>query len=53
MTDDAAIITETLERVANWVADPAPLVFQRLFADTPERVDLFVRDTSGLVPGSA
>ena len=51
MTDDVAIITETLERVADRVPDPMPLVFQRLFAETPELKDLFVRDTDGLVRG--
>jgi hemoglobin-like flavoprotein len=51
MTNDAAVITETLERVAERVADPMPLVFQRLFRDTPDLEDLFVRDSDGLVRG--
>jgi hemoglobin-like flavoprotein len=51
MSDDAAIITETLERVAERVGDPMPLVFQRLFAEKPEIEDLFIRDKGGLVRG--
>jgi hemoglobin-like flavoprotein len=51
MTDDAAVITATLERVADRVGDPTPLVFERLFADTPGLEDLFIRDPSGLVRG--
>jgi len=51
MTDDAAIITDTLERVAERVGDPTPLVFQRLFLETPEAEALFIRDADGLVRG--
>jgi hemoglobin-like flavoprotein len=51
MTDDAAVITRTLERVAERVGDPMPLVFRRLFQETPELEGLFVRDTDGLVRG--
>jgi hemoglobin-like flavoprotein len=51
MIDDAAIISETLERVAERVGDPAPLVFRRLFAESPEVEDLFIRDADGLVRG--
>jgi hypothetical protein len=51
MTMRAAVITETLERVAERVGDPIPLVFQRLFKETPELEDLFIRDTDGLVRG--
>lgn len=51
MTNDVTVITETLERVADRVTDPTQLVFQRLFAETPELVDLFVRDTDELVRG--
>src|ERR1700721_26113 len=51
MTDDAAIITQTLERVAERVGDPMRRVFQRLFRETPEVEALFVRDTEGLVRG--
>jgi hemoglobin-like flavoprotein len=51
MTDDAAIITQTLERVAERVGDPIPLVFERLFAEIPEAEALFIRDTGGLVRG--
>ena len=48
---DADVITATLERVAERVGDPMPLVFQRLFRETPEVAALFVRDTDGLVRG--
>jgi hemoglobin-like flavoprotein len=51
MTEDAAVITETMERVAERVGDPTPLVFQRLFAESPEVEDLFIRDPAGLVRG--
>ncbi len=51
MSDDAAIITETLERVAERVGDPTPLIFERLFAEIPEAEALFVRDKGGLVRG--
>ncbi len=51
MSDDAAIITETLERVAERVGDPMPLIFKRLFTEIPEVQALFVRDQGGLVRG--
>ncbi len=48
---DAAIVTQTLEQVAERVGDPTPLVFERLFRASPEVEALFVRDTDGLVRG--
>ena len=51
MENDAAIITETMERVAERVGDPIPLIFARLFAEIPEAEALFVRDKGGLVRG--
>lgn len=51
MSDDAAIIVETLERVSARAGDPMPLVFERLFAEMPEVEALFVRDKGGLVRG--
>jgi hypothetical protein len=51
MSDDATVITKTLERVAKRVGDPTPLVFRRLFAEQPEVEDLFIRDPAGLVRG--
>jgi hemoglobin-like flavoprotein len=51
MSDDTAVITETLERVAELAGDPTPIVFERLFAEIPEVEALFVRDKSGLVRG--
>ena len=51
MSDDAAIIVETLERVSARAGDPVPLVFDRLFAEMPEVEALFVRDKGGLVRG--
>jgi len=51
VSEDAAIITETMERVAERVGDPAPLIFQRLFAEVPEAEALFIRDNGGLVRG--
>ena len=51
MRDDAAVITETLDRVTERVADPMPLIFERLFAEMPEVEALFIRDKGGLVRG--
>jgi hemoglobin-like flavoprotein len=51
MTDAAEIITATLDRVAERVGDPIPLVFDRLFRETPELEALFIRDADGLVRG--
>jgi hemoglobin-like flavoprotein len=51
MSDDATVITNTLERVADRVGDPLPLIFERLFAEIPEAEALFVRDNGGLVRG--
>jgi len=51
MSDDAATIADTLERVAERVGDPTPLIFERLFAEMPEAEALFVRDKGGLVRG--
>jgi hemoglobin-like flavoprotein len=51
MSDDAALITDTLERVAERVGDPMPLIFERLFAELPEAEALFIRDKGGLVRG--
>ncbi len=51
MSDDAAIIVETLERVSARVGDPMALIFERLFAEMPEVEALFVRDKGGLVRG--
>lgn len=49
---NGALILETLERAAEACADPAPLVYQRLFALRPEFEPLFVMDTDGGVRGS-
>jgi hemoglobin-like flavoprotein len=51
MSEEAAIITETLERVAERVGDPTPYVFRRLYDEKPEIEALFVRDVAGLVRG--
>ena len=51
MINDADVITKTLECVSQRIGDPTQLVFQRLFADSPEIEDLFIRDPSGLVRG--
>lgn len=51
MRDDAAVITETLERVSARAGDPMPLIFARLFAEHPETEALFIRDKGGLVRG--
>src|ERR1700761_9401614 len=51
MIDDAAVITQTLERVGERVGDPTPFVFRRLFEESPETAGLFIRDADGLVRG--
>src|SRR5665213_2772 len=51
MSAAAAVITETLERVAERVGDPMPMIFERLFAEMPEAEPLFIRDKGGLVRG--
>jgi hypothetical protein len=51
MTDDAAIVSDTLEQVAHRVGDPTPHVFRRLFREMPETEALFIRDAGGLVRG--
>ncbi len=48
----ADLIAESLERAAEACADPAPLVYQRLFALRPEFEALFVMDTDGGVRGA-
>ncbi len=48
----AALILDTLERAGETCADPAPLVYARLFALRPEFEDLFVMDSDGGVRGS-
>ena len=51
MSDDAAIITATLDQVVQRVGDPVPMVFAHLFRETPAIEALFVRDPDGLVRG--
>jgi hemoglobin-like flavoprotein len=51
MSDDAAIITATLDQVVERVGDPVPMVFAHLFRETPEIEALFIRDSDGLVRG--
>jgi hemoglobin-like flavoprotein len=46
-----SLITESLELVAERCGDPAPLVYERLFADAPQMAALFVRDADGAVRG--
>ncbi len=50
-TIDANAITASLELAGERCADPAPLVYTRLFAAHPEMQALFVRDTNGSVRG--
>src|SRR4051794_40135454 len=51
MSDDATVIAATLERVAERVGDPVPLLFEKLFTEIPEAEALFIRDQGGLVRG--
>ncbi|MDR3511607.1 MAG: globin [Caulobacteraceae bacterium] len=48
---DAALITASLELVAERCADPAPAVYRRVFDQSPEMEALFVRDRDGGVRG--
>ena len=45
-------IMHSLERFGALCADPAPLIYQRLFAQHPEFEDLFAMDSDGGVRGS-
>lgn len=45
------ILTGSLDLVTDRIGDPAPLVYERLFKETPEMQELFWRDTAGLVRG--
>jgi hemoglobin-like flavoprotein len=47
--DDAACLDHTLALVVQRIGDPAPLVFDRLFAEAPELQALFCNDASGAV----
>lgn len=49
---DAAIISDTLQQVADAVGDPKDEVFARLFAMNPAYEDMFVMDTDGGVRGA-
>lgn len=48
----ADLILQTLERASEACADPAPLIYRRLFELRPEFEALFVMDTDGGVRGS-
>ena len=47
----AAVIEASLNRLGERVGDPAPLVYDRMFAAHPEMAALFCNDTSGSVRG--
>lgn len=49
---DAAIISETLDRVAEKAGDPSEQVYARLFQLNPDYEAMFVMDTDGGVRGS-
>ncbi len=49
---DTGLILDTLERAGEKCADPAPLIYRRLFELRPEFERLFVMDTDGGVRGS-
>ncbi len=44
-------ISSSLELVGEKCADPTPLVYERLFRQSPEVKPLFVRDKEGLIKG--
>lgn len=47
MDDDAKHLQSLLERVVGCIGDPAPQVYQRLFARQPDLLPRFAADTSG------
>ncbi len=49
---DAGLILDTLERAGERCADPAPLIYRRLFELRPDFEALFVMDSDGGVRGS-
>ncbi len=49
---DAGLILDTLERASERCADPAPLIYRRLFELRPDFEALFVMDSDGGVRGS-
>jgi hemoglobin-like flavoprotein len=51
MPGSAAVIEESLERLAERAGDPTPAVYARLFARYPEMEALFARDVDGAVRG--
>ncbi len=50
--DDTALIEASLERIAERLGDPTPLVYARLFAEFPQLEPLFVGDKLGTVRGN-
>ncbi len=49
MNSDA--ILKSLDLVGEKCADPTPLVYERLFRQSPDVKPLFIRDSNGLVKG--
>lgn len=49
MTRSSELVIESLDRVAELVDDPAPAVFELLFARNPEFEQMFVLDPSGAI----
>lgn len=47
----ADLLEHTLELVTDRIGDPAPLVYERLFASAPELRAMFVNDPRGSVRG--
>jgi hemoglobin-like flavoprotein len=45
------LLESTMEQVVQRVGDPAPLVYERLFATAPELRELFANDPRGSVRG--
>lgn len=45
------IVTRSLERLAERVGDPAPQIYERLFARIPEAQERFARDVTGDIKG--
>jgi hemoglobin-like flavoprotein len=49
MTHSGDLVIQSLERVAELIDDPAPAVFELLFARNPEFEPLFVLDPNGAI----
>jgi hemoglobin-like flavoprotein len=50
-TEQERLVTQTFELAAERCEDLTPLVYEKLFQQSPEMLPLFWRDTTGLIKG--